>query len=66
MRLTKRIARLEAVARPQRQPRVVIRYEWPGSEDFLQPSEEELDENDQVVVVRFVESNWDEKLAESR
>jgi hypothetical protein len=48
-----RLARLESRMIPRRLPRVVIRYEGPGSERFPQPTEEEMEECD-VITFKFV------------
>jgi hypothetical protein len=57
LNFTRRVSRLERRMGPKRVPRVVLRFEGPGteqlSERFAQP-EEEIDENALVIVVRSV------------
>ena len=53
--LRTRLARLECRMIPRRPPRIVVRFEGPGSERFRQPTQEEMDEC-RVMVVRFVKS----------
>jgi hypothetical protein len=52
--LVTRLARLESQMMPRRRPRIVVRYEGPGSERFPQPTEEEMEEGN-VLTVHFVE-----------
>jgi hypothetical protein len=54
MKLARRVSRLERIQAPTRPPRIVVRYEGPGSENLPQPADEDIDENDHVIVVRFV------------
>ncbi|HUA85864.1 MAG TPA: hypothetical protein VMB85_18520 [Bryobacteraceae bacterium] len=54
MNFTKRIAKLELLMVPKRQPRIVLRYEGPGSERFPQPAQEALGEARLVLAVQFV------------
>ena len=44
MNFVRRVAKLERLMVPRRLPRIVLRYEGPGSERFPQPTQEELDE----------------------
>ncbi len=50
-----RVSKLERRMAPKHPPRIVVRYEGPGSESFSQP-EEEVDENTTVITVRFVDA----------
>jgi hypothetical protein len=54
MNFSKRIATLERFLVPKRQPRIILRYEGPGTERFPQPTQEELDEARLVLVIRSV------------
>jgi hypothetical protein len=54
--LAKRIAKLERSAAPARGKRFLVRFEGPGSEGFLQPTEEEIEYCEKVFTVRFVEA----------
>ncbi len=55
MNLANRIARLVRIKTNQQAPRVVLRFEGPGSEDMAQPKEDELDGNTEVVTICLVE-----------
>ena len=48
-----RIRQLERLLIPKRQRRIVVRCEGPGSENFPQPTPEEMAENP-VLTIRFV------------
>ena len=52
--LAGRLRRLEKVATPARIPRIVLRFEGPGSEKLPQSEEGEIDEYTKVITVRFV------------
>ena len=52
--LGRRVARLEQWMVPKRRPRIVIRYEGPGSELTRQPTQQEIDESAGVITVRLV------------
>ena len=54
-KLNNRLARLEQLLAPKRQPRLVVRYEGPGSEGLPQPTQEEMEQNPVITVV-FVEA----------
>jgi len=54
MNFTKRITKLERFMVPKRPPRIVLRYEGPGSERFPRPTQEELDDGWPVITMRFV------------
>ena len=56
MNFTRRVSRLESWMAPRRRPRVILRFEGPGSESLPQPDEEIDDDNNPVVVLRFVEA----------
>ena len=56
MNLARRVSRFERCMAPRRQPRVVLRFEGPGSESLAQPDEAIDDDNNPVVVLRFVEA----------
>ena len=43
MNLARRIAKLERIKADTQFPRIVLRFEGPGSEDMRQPTQEELD-----------------------
>jgi hypothetical protein len=51
--LRTRLGRLESQMIPRRRPRIVVRYEGPGSERFPQATEAEMEEGD-VLTVQFV------------
>ena len=55
MNLANRIAKLEKIKTDKQIPRVVLRFEGPGSEDLVQPKQEELEWNTEVVTIRLVE-----------
>ena len=55
MSFAKRVSKLERRMAPRQPPRIVVRYEGPGSEPFPQP-EEEVDEHTTVITVRYVDS----------
>ena len=55
MNLANRIAKLERIKTDKQLPRVVFRFEGPGSENMLQPREDELDGNIEVVTICLVE-----------
>jgi hypothetical protein len=55
MSFARRVLKLERRMAPKHPPRIVVRYEGPGSEEFPQP-DGEVDENTTVIVVRFVEA----------
>lgn len=52
--LTRRIARLEKIAAPMRENRILLRFEGPGSESLAQPTKEDIDSAAQVMTIRFV------------
>ena len=52
--LDSRLRRLEKVMAPARIPSILVRFEGPGSERFPHLNEDEIDENDTVITVRFV------------
>jgi hypothetical protein len=54
----KRVARLEQWLAPKRRPRVLMRYEGPGSECFPQPTEAEIKEGWPVLTIQFVDANY--------
>jgi hypothetical protein len=56
MILAKRIGRLEKLAAPIRENRIVLRYEGPGSEHCPQPTKEDIDSGVPIVTVQFVEA----------
>ena len=49
-----RLRRLEKAMAPAGLPRVVVRFEAPGSEKFPKPNEDEIDENTTVITVHSV------------
>ena len=55
MNLARRVAKLERIKTDRQMPRVVLRFEGPGSEDMAQPREDELDGNTEVVTICLVE-----------
>jgi len=55
MNLARRIAKLERIKTDRQLPRVVLQFEGPGSEDFAQPTEDELDGNFEIVTICLVE-----------
>ena len=56
MRISHRLARLEQIEAEARPSRIVIRYESPDGQVLSQPTQEELDNATEIIVVRFVES----------
>jgi len=54
--IASRLSRLEKIAPPARLPRIIVRFEGPGSENLPQPNEDEMDENTRVITVQFVEA----------
>ena len=50
----RRVARLEGRLAPAREPRIILRYEGPGSERFPQPTKEELEQATQILTIAFV------------
>ena len=54
MNFSNRLAKLEGLLAPNRTPRIILRYEGPGSERFPQPTQEELDEGWPVLAILFV------------
>jgi len=55
MDLARRIAKLERIKTDKQPSRVVLRFEGPGSEDMLQPREDELEGNTDIVTICLVE-----------
>jgi hypothetical protein len=55
--LSRWLQRLEKIQAPIRVPRIVVRFQGRGNENRPQPREEDLDENDKVIVVRFVKAH---------
>ncbi len=53
--LARRLEKLENTI-ALRSNRLVVRFEGPGSEEFRQPTQEEIDEAADVFTVRFVEA----------
>ena len=53
-RFSKRVARLERWLAPKRRPRVLYRFEGPGSERFPEPTQGEIDEGWPLLTIRFV------------
>jgi hypothetical protein len=53
--LAHRMTRLEGRLAPKRTHQIVVRFDGPGSEDFDQPTREELD-NNPVIRIRFVQA----------
>jgi hypothetical protein len=51
--IARRISELESRMVPRRTPRILHRYEGPGSERFPQPTQEDLDEGWPVLTMRF-------------
>lgn len=51
--LVRRLAKLESQMIPRRAPRVLVRYQGPGSERFQQPTTEEMDDCD-VITLRII------------
>jgi len=56
MNFAKRVSRLERIVAPKGRPRIIVRFEGPGSESLLQSDEEIDDGNNPVVVIQFVEA----------
>jgi hypothetical protein len=56
MILARRIVRLEKLAAPIRENRIVLRFEGPGSESCPQPTREDIASGAQIVTVQFVEA----------
>jgi hypothetical protein len=54
MNFAKRVTKLEQLLVPKRLPRIVLRYEGPGSDRFPQPTQGELDEAWLVLSMQFV------------
>jgi hypothetical protein len=52
--IASRLRRLERIAAPARFPALKVRFEGPGSEKLQQPDDGEVDEDTNVMVVRFV------------
>jgi hypothetical protein len=52
--LARRMAKLESQMIPRRKPRIILRFEDPGSERFPAPTQEELEEENPVLTIRFV------------
>ena len=52
--IASRLRRLENLTTPERLSRILVRFEGPGSENFPQPNEDEYDETNPVITVRFV------------
>jgi hypothetical protein len=52
--LARRILRLQRQFVPRKRPRVVYRFEGPGSEGHRQPTQEELEQANQVITLVFV------------
>jgi len=52
--LAKRLAKLEELTIPRRANRMLLRFEGPGSEGLVQPTQEEIDEGLPVLVVRII------------
>ena len=52
--LAKRLAQLEERATAQPSYRVVLRYEGPGTEGFVQPTQDEIDSASRILVIRSV------------
>ena len=55
MNLARRIAKLERIKTDNQLPRRVLRFEGPGSERMVQPTQEELEGNTEVVTICLVE-----------
>jgi hypothetical protein len=53
MNFARRLSKLEKRRAISGQPRIVVRFEGPGSESLPQPKEP-IDENAKVIVLRFV------------
>ena len=52
--LVRRISNVERWITPAREHRVVVRFEGPGSENFKQPTQEEMDRATNGVIIWFV------------
>jgi len=55
MNLARRIAKLEKITTDKQLPRLVLRFEGPGSEAMVQPTADELDGNVEIVTICLVE-----------
>ncbi len=54
MNLARRVARLERTVGATPSPRLVLRFEGPGSEDMKQPSDDQLDQFTEIHTVVFI------------
>jgi hypothetical protein len=63
--IASRLRRLEKVIAPARLPRIVVRFEGPGSEKFPQRNQRDIDENDSVITVQFVAAKDGRPVASS-
>jgi hypothetical protein len=55
MNLARRVAKLERIKTDNELPRIVLRFEGPGSENMAQPTQNELDGNTEIVTICLVE-----------
>jgi hypothetical protein len=55
MNLVRRIAKLEKIKTDKQLPRIVLRFEGPGSEAIAQPKEDEREGNCEIVTICLVE-----------
>lgn len=56
LNLARRLAKLEETIAPQRNNRLVLRFEGPGSEKFPQPTQQEIDAGIEILTIHIVEA----------